>query len=55
MIDEGRIEKRVAREVLTMIEKIYFSEEYKEYRINHGSNGIRDLLINSIKNLYNVG
>jgi hypothetical protein len=55
MIDEERIEKRVAREVLTMIEKIYFSEEYKEYRINHGSNGTRDLLINSIKNLYNVG
>lgn len=55
MTDEKRIEKRVAREVLTMIERIYFSEEYKEYRINYGSNGTRDLLIDSIKKLYNVG
>lgn len=55
MIYEELIEKRVAREILTMIEKIYFSEEYKEYRISYGSNGTRDLLIDSIKKLYNVG
>lgn len=55
MVDEKYIEKRVAREILTMIERIYFSEEYKEYRINYGSNGTRDLLIDSIKKLYNVG
>lgn len=55
MTNERLIEKRVAREILTMIEKIYFSEEYKEYRINYGSNGTRDLLIDSIKRLYDVG
>lgn len=55
MVDEKYIEKRVSREILTMIERIYFSEEYKEYRINYGSNGTRDLLIDSIKKLYNVG
>lgn len=54
MIDEKYVEKRVAREILTMIEKIYFSEEYKEYRINYGSNGTRDLLIDSIRKLYDV-
>lgn len=55
MNDERYIEKRVAREILTMIEKIYFSEEYKEYRISYGSNGTRNLLIDSIKKLYDVG
>lgn len=55
MTDKSCIEKRVAREILSIIEKIYFSEEYAEYRINYGSNGTRDLLINSIKELYGVG
>lgn len=55
MTNERLIEKRVAREILIMIERIYFSEEYKKYRIDYGSNGIRDLIINSIKNLYDVG
>lgn len=55
MTNERLIEKRVAREILIMIERIYFSEEYKEYRINYGSNGTRDLLIGSIKKLYDVG
>jgi len=49
------IEKRVAREILSIIEKIYFSDEFKEYRINHGTNGQRDLIIKSIKERYQVG
>ena len=49
------IEKRVAREILNIIERISFSEEYKEYRISHGSNGQRDLIIKLIKELYEVG
>ena len=49
------IEKRVAREILNIIERISFSEEYKEYRIAHGSNGQRDLIIQMIKERYNVG
>lgn len=52
MTDEKIIERRVAREILTIIEKIYFSKEYQQYRIDYGSNGTRDLLIDSIKNLY---
>lgn len=55
MTDKSCIEKRVAREILSMIEKIYFSEEYAEYRIDYGSKGTRDLLINSIRELYGVG
>ena len=48
------IEKRVAREILNIIERICFSEEYKEYRINNGSNGQRDLIIQTIKEEFEV-
>lgn len=47
--NEKCIEKRVAREILSTIERIYFSEEFREYRINKGSNGERDLIIKLIK------
>lgn len=49
------IEKRVAREILSIIEKIYFSDEFKEYRANQGTNGTRDLIIKSIEERYEVG
>ena len=52
MTNDKVIERRVVREILSMIEEIYFSDKYKEYRINYGSNGTRDLLINSIIKLY---
>ena len=48
------LEKRVAREILNIIERISFSEEYKEYRISYGSNGQRDLIIQMIKERYDV-
>lgn len=53
--NEKCIEKRVAREILSTIERIYFSEEFREYRINKGSNGERDLIIKLIKERYEVG
>lgn len=52
MSNDKIIERRVAREILSIIDEIYFSDKYKEYRINYGSNGTRDLIINSIVNLY---
>lgn len=55
MINEEIIRKRVAREILSIIEKICFSDEFKEYRINQGSNGERDLIIKLIKERYEVG
>lgn len=55
MTNEQMAERRVAREILSIIEAIYFSEEYKAYRINYGSNGQRDLIISTIKAKYNVG
>lgn len=55
MDNEEVIEKRVAREILTMIEAVCFSEEFCEYRINNGSNGERDLIIENIKKTYGVG
>lgn len=55
MTDEECIKKRIARKILSIIEKICFSEEFKEYRINNGSNGERDLILKTIKEVYNVG
>lgn len=55
MINDKCIERRVAREILNIIERICFSEEYKEFRIAHGSNGQRDLILKMIKDTYNVG
>ena len=52
MTNNELIERRVAREILNLIEKIYFSEEYRSYRINYGSNGTRDLILNTIEDRY---
>jgi hypothetical protein len=52
MTEKELTEKRVAREILTMIESICFSKEYSEFRVNQGSNGQRDLIIAKIKKQY---
>lgn len=45
-------EKRVAKEILSLMERVYFSDEYREYIINYGSNGARDLIMNTIEDRY---
>lgn len=55
MENDKCIEKRVAREILSIIEKICFSDEFREYRVNNGSNGQRDLVIKLIKEQYEIG
>lgn len=55
MNSENVIRKKVAREILSMIETVCFSDEFSEYRVNNGSNGERDLIIKNIKNTYGVG
>lgn len=52
---ENVIRKSVAREILSMIETVCFSDEFSEYRVNNGSNGERDLIIDNIKKTYGVG
>ena len=52
--DEVVIEKRVAREILSIIEEICFSKKFLEYRCNYGSNGQRDLIIKTIEEKYDV-
>jgi hypothetical protein len=52
MNNDQVVERRVAREILTLIEQIYFSEEYRQYRIDYGSNGTRDLILNMIESKY---
>lgn len=54
MSNEDIIRKRVAREILSMIETVCFSEEFKEYRVDQGSNGCRDLIIENIRKTYDV-
>ena len=48
------IEKRVARQILNIIENICFSDNWKEYRVNYGSNGQRDKILETIKRYYDV-
>lgn len=48
------IEKRVAREILNIIEQIYYSKDYIEYRINYGSNGTIELILSTIADRYDV-
>lgn len=55
MNSEDVIKKKVARDILSMIETICFSEEFREYRVNYGSNGQRNLIIENIKKTYGVG
>ena len=50
--DKELAERKVAREILTMIEEICFSEEYKTYRLDYGTHGQRDLIITKIKEKY---
>lgn len=48
-------EKRVAREILSIIEEVCFSKKYFDYRVSYGSNGQRDLIIQTIKEKYEIG
>ena len=52
--DEIIIEKKVAREILSMIEEVCFSEKFRDYRVDYGSNGQRDFIINAIKTRYEI-
>lgn len=46
--------KQTAQEILNMINEIYFSEQYKKFRLDNGSNGQRDLIIKKIKETYGI-
>lgn len=50
--DKILTERKMAREILTMIEEICFSQEYRNFRVDNGSNGQRDLIISKIKEKY---
>lgn len=43
-----------AREILNLLEEVYFSSEYSELRINKGTNGTRDFILNAIKETYQI-
>ena len=47
-------ERRVATDILHIIDQVCFSEEYREFRVGWGSNGQRDLIIRTIQDKYGV-
>ena len=51
---EHFVEQRVAREILSKIEEVCFSRGFFDYRVNYGSNGQRDYILNWIKSRYEV-
>ena len=51
-IEIGRIQ--AARQILSFIEMICFSDEYVDFRCNYGSHGVRNAIINMIKTEFNV-
>lgn len=55
MDNDEVIRKRTAREILSMMETVFFSKEFAEFRVNNGSNGERDLILKNIKETYGVG
>lgn len=54
MIDKEIYQRATAREILNIIEEVYFSMHYLEFRVNEGFNGQRDLIIRLIKEKYKV-
>lgn len=52
MNEKELIQREVAKEILTIIEQVCFSEEYSNFRIDNGSNGERNLIIKMIKEQY---
>ena len=52
MTDKEIYQKQTAREILSMIEEVCFSKSFIEFRVNYGSNGQRDYIINYIKRNY---
>lgn len=52
MDEKELMERKVAREILTMIETICFSKEYNKLRVDNGSNVTRNLIMKTIKEQY---
>lgn len=53
MITDIEIGERVAaRDILSYIERVCFSERFSQYRQDHDSNDQRDLIIKYIKEKY---
>ena len=54
MRDKEIYKQQAAREILSFIEEVCFSSAWIDFRVNQGSNGQRDFIINWIKNKYNI-
>lgn len=54
MIGGKRLIKETAKEIITIIEDIYFGKDYINYRVAHGSNGAVKLIIQTIKDRYEI-
>jgi hypothetical protein len=54
MKDKELFQRQAARDILSVIEEVCFSEAYIEFRVNNGSNGQRDFIIDYIKKRYDI-
>ena len=54
MTNKQLYQKITAREILNIIEEISFSDKYLDFRVHCGSNGQRDLIIQTIKDKYDI-
>ena len=54
MTDKEIYQQQAARDILSIIEIVCFSKAFIKFRVNYGSNGQRDYIINYIKNTYNI-
>ena len=52
LIEKGK--KVAAIEILQLIEQVCFSEEFINFRVDHGSHGERDYIITQIKERYGI-
>ena len=48
------VERKVANDILKTINEVCFGKEYRDFRIDYGSNGQRDFIIDFIKDNYGV-
>ena len=51
---DNKNEKRIVKDILSIIEDICFGTKYVSYRVNYGSKGTMDLVIKTIKEKYGV-
>ncbi len=54
MEDKELFQRQAARDILSVIEEVCFSNAFIKFRADNGSNGQRDFIIDYIKKRYDI-